>query len=384
MMGSARIVALARRVIRQFARDRRTLALLVVVPILVLSLTAFIMRADGAAIALGVVNDDVGLAAGGAQLSLGQRIAEALAEDDNFALHFLQADEVEASLRDGVVQAVLVLPPQFSTDFAAHGQAALDLRLEGANPARSQLIRARVMETATRAVAGLAAARMSGAAAGGGPPLTVSASYLFGDERFDSLDYVAPVFLALLAIFFVFLLTCVSFLRERAQGTMERLLATPATRAEIVLGYMLGLGAFALVQVTLILLFTVWVLKIHYLGSLALVFVVVTLLALVGVSMGMLASVFARNEFQVVQFIPLLIFPQALLAGTVWAVEDMPAFLRPLSYAMPLRYANDALRDVMLKGFGLAEIWPELVVLAGFVVVLGGMGVVAMRGEVGE
>jgi ABC-2 type transport system permease protein len=192
---------------------------------------------------------------------------------------------------------------------------------------------------------------------------------------------LAPVYIALLAMFFVFLLTCVSFLRERSQGTMERLLATPATRLEIVLGYMLGLGRFALAQVSVILFFTIWALKIHYLGSLWLLVVVVALLALVGVSLGMLASAFARNEFQVVQFIPLLIFPQVLLGGTVWAVEEMPQMLRPFAYLLPLTYANWALRDVMLKGFGLADIWPNLLLLCLFVIVLTGLGVLTMRRE---
>lgn len=386
-MRGARIFTLARRVIRQFARDHRTVGLLVVVPIIVLSLSAFILRADPAPIPLGIVNEDEGVthpALG--TLVLGERMTEALDESDHFAISMLRRDEIEVQLREGLVQGVLVLPADLSAQFLAERAATLDLRLEGSNPTRSQVIRARVLEAATRAVAGLASVGLGAGVPGASDepqlPLRISAMYLFGGEAFDTMDFIAPVYIALLAIFFVFLLTCVSFLRERAQGTMERLLATPATRLEIVLGYMLGLGTFALAQVSIILFFTVWVLEIHYAGSLALVFVVVLLLALVGVSMGMVASVFARNEFQVVQFIPLLIFPQVLLAGTVWAVEDMPALLQPLSYVMPLRYANDAMRDVMIKGFGLAEIWPQLLALVISVLVLTGLGALTMRREV--
>jgi ABC-2 type transport system permease protein len=210
----------------------------------------------------------------------------------------------------------------------------------------------------------------------------VQTSYLFAGKEFDTMDFVAPVFIAFLALFFVFLLTCVSFLRERSQGTMERLLATPANRLEVVLGYMGGLGLFALIQVAVILFFTVWVLKIHTLGSLGLVFVVIALLAVVGVSMGILASAFARSEFQVVQFIPLVIIPQALLSGLFWPVEEMPTYLQPLAYVMPLTYVNRALRDVMLKGWGLAEIWPDLLILLGFATLLIALGALTMRREV--
>jgi ABC-2 type transport system permease protein len=136
------------------------------------------------------------------------------------------------------------------------------------------------------------------------------------------------------------------------------------------------------VQVGIILFFTVWVLKIHYLGSLALLFLIVALLAIVGVSMGILASVFARTEFQVIQFIPLLIIPQALLSGLFWAVEEMPGYLQPLAYIMPLTYANRALRDVMLKGWGLAEIWPNLLILSGFALLFIALGALLTRREV--
>lgn len=383
-MNPSRIFLLARRVIRQVLRDHRTVGLMLFVPILLLTLGALLFRAEPQPTPLGVVNQDQGVAMPlvGA-LNLGERIVTALNDGDFFAVTLLEADEVEARLRDGTVQGALLLPPEFTTRFQATRQAELDLRLEGSNPARSLQIKARVTEAAMKALAGLASSGLGAPGSAGAPelPVTVTAVYLFAGETFDAMDYIAPVYIALLAMFFVFLLTCVSFLRERSQGTMERLLATPATRLEIVLGYMLGLGSFALAQVSVILFFTIWVLKIHYLGSLGLLFVVVALLALVGVSLGMLASAFARNEFQVVQFIPLLIFPQVLLGGTVWAVEEMPEMLRPFAYLLPLTYANWALRDVMLKGFGLADIWPNLLLLCLFVIVLTGLGVLTMRRE---
>jgi ABC-2 type transport system permease protein len=166
------------------------------------------------------------------------------------------------------------------------------------------------------------------------------------------------------------------------QGTMERLAATPATRGEIVVGYMSGLGLFGLIQVAVILFYTIWVLDIHYRGSLGLLFLVIALLGIVGINMGILASAFARNEFQVIQFMPLAIFPQVLLGGTFWPVADLPAYLKPLAYAMPLYYGNTAMRDVMIKGWGLAEIWPNLAVLVGFAALFIVLSAAMMRREV--
>ena len=388
-MNPRRVFTLARRVIRQVLRDRRTVAMLVIVPILVLSLGAILFRSEAAAIPLGVVDEDAGLKiplAG--EVVMGQRITDELVAGDAFALVTLRRDEIDGALRDGAVLGVLVFPETFSAEFHENRQAALDLRLEGSNPTRSMMITARVTAAAMKTLAGLATVGLGlpGVAPKGGEaaelPVTVESTYLFAGEEYDTMDFVAPVYVAFLGLFFVFLLTCVSFLRERSQGTMERLLATPATRLEVVVGYMAGLGLFALGQVAVILFFTVWVLEIHYAGSLGLLFLVVALLAVVGVSQGIVASVFARNEFQVVQFIPLLIFPQVLLGGTFWPVEDLPAYLQPLAYLMPLTYANRAMRDVMLKGWGLAEIWPDVLILAGFTGFFIALGALTTRREV--
>jgi len=371
-------------VIRQIMHDRRTVALVFLAPILMVTLGAILFRSETPAIPLGVVNEDKGLTMPMAgTMAMGQLIIDKLTSGESFTIVPLSPDEIDTRLRDGTVQGVVVFPVDFSASLSQNGQATIDLRLVGSNPTRSRLIVAHVTETAIKAVAGLAQlGGASQAGSGTGLPVTLQATYLYAGESFDTMDFVAPPYIAFLAFFFVFLLTCVSFLRERSQGTMERLLATPASRLEIVVGYIAGLSLFAVIQVAVILLFTVWVIQIHFLGSLWLLFVVVALLAIVGVSLGILASTFARNEFQVVQFIPLIIIPQALLGGLVWAIEDMPGYLQPFAYIMPLTYANRALRDVMLKGWGLAEIWPNLLILLAIALIIIGLGALTVRREV--
>lgn len=388
-MNARRILILAWRVMRQVLRDRRTVALIVFAPIIVLSLGAILFRSKPPVIPIGVVNEDLGISIPVmGSVNLGQSIEDELAAGDSFRLVTVNHSDVNARLMDGTVKAVIVFPEDFTASFMNNHQVALDLRLEGSEPTRSMSITAFVAQTAMKTLAGLAGTILG--VPGSSPlgqgeavlPVSVQATYLYGGEQFDTMDYIAPVYIALLGMFFVFLLACVAFLRERSQGTMERLAATPASRFEIVLGYMLGLGLFGLIQVAVILFFTVWVLKIHYLGSLSLILLVVAFLAIVGVNMGILASAFARTEFQVLQFIPLLIIPQILLGGTFWAVSDMPNYLQPFAYVMPIYYANNALRDVMLKGWGLAETWPNLAILAGITGVLIILSSMMMRREV--
>jgi len=195
----------------------------------------------------------------------------------------------------------------------------------------------------------------------------------------DVLDYIAPALLATLALFFSFLLTGISFLRERSQGTMERLMASPISRLDMVVGYLLGFFVFALTQTLIIVLFTIYVLGVNYSGDLWQIFIFQIVVIIVAVNLGIFTSTFARNEFQMVQFIPLIIIPQVFLCGVIWPVEQMPDYLQWLSSILPLTYAVDGLRDIMLSGESLIDVWLELVVLAAFAAVTSILAAITLR-----
>lgn len=195
----------------------------------------------------------------------------------------------------------------------------------------------------------------------------------------DVLDYIAPALLATLALFFSFLLTGISFLRERSQGTMERLMASPVSRLDMVVGYLLGFFIFALTQTLIVVLFTFYVLDVNYSGDLWQIFIFQIVVIIVAVNLGIFTSTFARNEFQMVQFIPLIIIPQVFLCGVIWPVEQMPDYLQWLSAILPLTYAVDGLRDIMLAGKNLIDVGVELVVLVGFAAATSILAAVSLR-----
>ena len=196
------------------------------------------------------------------------------------------------------------------------------------------------------------------------------------------LDYIAPALLATLALFFSFLLTGISFLRERSQGTMERLMASPLTRMDLVIGYLLGFFVFALTQTLIIVLFTIYVLDVNYAGQLWQIFVFQIVVIAAAVNLGIFLSTFAKNEFQMVQFIPLIIVPQVFLCGVIWPVEQMPDYLQWFSAALPLTYAVDGLRDIMLAGHSLADVGKELAVLLGFTALTSILAAVSVKRSV--
>ncbi|MFQ5923071.1 MAG: ABC transporter permease [Anaerolineales bacterium] len=353
---------MTKRVVTQIRRDRRSVALIFVVPMIVMGLLGLILRLDTGPQEFGVVvNDSGAVLPAGARVRASEELIEALGEYEDIALHELDLEQAQAELIEGVLDAVLVFPEDFTKNLLMGDEALLEIVVEGSNPAQSEAVPLALGAALGQEALGL---RPSGPAL----DLEIETRYLFAGEQYDFLDSFAPVYIAFFVYFFVFMLTGVSFLRERTLGTMERLFATPITRAEIALGYMFGFGLFALIQSAVILLFTIYVVQIQHVGNLALVFVLLGLLALGAVNLGIFFSTYARTELQVIQFIPIVIIPQILLSGLVVAVEDLPQLLRIAAHLMPLTYANRAMTDVMIRGYGLSEVAMDLVILFAFAV----------------
>jgi len=359
-MQPSRVFAIARRLISQIRRDHRSVGLIIVVPMFVMGLLGYILRLENQGLAIGIAAEDQGiLLPTGARISAADRLMELLGERDELSVEAVTREEGEQLLQDGSLDAVVILAEGFTQALTQGGEPRLELVLEGSNPGQRQAVTFAL-------TAALAQGLPANPSVAERPRVEFETRYIYGGEEYDFLDSFAPVYIAFFAFFFVFLLTGVSFLRERSQGTMERLLATPVGRGEIVLGYMLGFGLFALVQSAVVLFFTIYVLRIHHAGNLGLAFLVEALLTVGAVNLGIFLSTYARTELQVVQFIPIVIVPQVLLSGIILPVDSLPRLLQIVASLMPLTYANRAMTDVMIRGLGLLDVAAELVVLLGF------------------
>jgi ABC-2 type transport system permease protein len=201
------------------------------------------------------------------------------------------------------------------------------------------------------------------------------------DAAFDSLG---PPLLALIPFIVMFLVTSVTTLRERSSGTLERLLAMPMGKLDLLLGYALAFGTVAALQSVLMVALSVGLLGLHVEGSLALLVVVAVADAVLGTASGLFVSAFARTEFQAVQFMPAVVFPQLLLCGLFLDRDLLPSGLHAASDLLPLSYAVDAMGYVSAgtagPGTDLAvEVWRDLGVVGGFVVALLGLGAATLR-----
>ena len=357
-----RALALALRIVRQFLRDRRTMALLFIAPLVIMTVLNFVLGANSTNLTLAVVPTT-----GPGGDTINQQVTTALGHAKGVQVITISADQVDSTLKSGDANAVLVLPPDLLTSLEQGAQSKVTLRLDGSNPPAAQQAQQVVAFALSSLSLPSAPAGVSqGAQHAGTPPISLDTTYLYGGPQYTQTDALAPMFVGLFSFFFVFLLASVAFLRERSQGTLERVLVSPLSRTELTLGYVLGFTLFATIQSLVILAFVIYVLQVHYAGNLWLLFLITLSLTIGGVNMGIFASAFARNELQVIQFIPLLIVPQILLGGLFFPVNTLPVVLKQLAYVMPLTWANFALKDVMLKGLQFGDIWPDVLFLVGF------------------
>jgi ABC-2 type transport system permease protein len=346
-----RIGVVALRVIRQLKRDRRTIGLITFAPIVLMTLFGYALSGEMSGVALGLV-DEGGHAA----------LRSHLEGIKDFDIIYLGSEsDAERLVSEGRLNGAVVLK-----------RKEVRVLLDASSLQISNAILAAAQSGAQEEAAALQKDR-------GGLIIT---RYLFGYDL-EMMDTVGPAILGLVVFFFTFINAAISFVRERSQGTLEKFMVSPLSRVEIVSGYVLGFSFFTLLQSTTTLLVVTFGFGVPMRGSPLTALAVVLLLGAGALVLGSFLSNFARSEYQVVQFIPLIITPQIVLCGVWWPLQSIPEFIRPISYLLPLTYASDALRAVMLKGASITEIlFPDLLALTIFFLVFFVAATLMLRREV--
>lgn len=203
-------------------------------------------------------------------------------------------------------------------------------------------------------------------------------AWVFDDAPGHTFDHIAPQLLALFPFTVMFLVTSVTTLRERTSGTLERLLAMPMGRVDLLLGYALAFGLVACVQAGLAVLLSVFGLGLDIGGSLWMLGLIAVVDAVLGTALGLFVSAFARTEFQAVQFMPALVIPQVLVCGLFIPRDHLPRALELVSDVLPLSYAVDAMTEVA-RGDSSASMMGDLGIVTLFALALLGCGALTLR-----
>ncbi|KRL16348.1 ABC transporter [Levilactobacillus zymae DSM 19395] len=380
--------------LREMLRDKRTLALMFIAPLFILSLMYFLFQNNSTSVAkIGVSNVNTSLvkalknkhtdlAAYGdhanAKTTIRQHNLAAFIHEQDGKLTVTYSNSqpsdtalVKQALQGGVTKLkVQALVAATKTQKRVLQQQAKVLKTVMAQQQKLQ-----AAQGTTRGQTATVGATTKPKAA---PNYTVTSHYLYGNADSTFFDTFLPVLLGFFVFFFVFLISGISLLNERTTGTLTRLLATPVRRGEIITGYLVGYGIFAVIQTIITVTFALTVFNVHMLGSVWLILLINFLLAMVALSMGIFISTFANSEFQMVQFIPLLIVPQVFFSGII-TIATMPDWLQWLAHIFPLYYGGDALMNVATRGFSLGDVSGDLWILLLFAVVFTALNVVGLK-----
>ena len=192
-------------------------------------------------------------------------------------------------------------------------------------------------------------------------------------------DTLGPPLLAMFPFIVMFLVTSVTTLRERSSGTLERLLSMPMAKLDLLLGYALAFGVAALLQALLAVGLTVGILGLDVAGPLWALALIAVADAVLGTTLGLFVSAFAETEFQAVQFMPAIVFPQILLCGLFVPRAALPDVLQGVSDVLPLSYAVDSMQSLQSSVGLSADFWRDLVVIAAFVAAAVALGAATLR-----
>jgi ABC-2 type transport system permease protein len=209
------------------------------------------------------------------------------------------------------------------------------------------------------------------------PALLALFKYVF-DAQPETFERIGAPLVGLFPFILMFLVTSIAMLRERTGGTLERLMSLPLAKLDLLLGYGLAFAAVAAVQAVITSIVGFWLLGLDSEGAIWGVVLIAVANAVLGMSLGLFLSAFATSEFQAVQFMPAVVFPQILLCGLLVPRESMPSLLEAISWFLPLTYAYDALARVTAGDIG-GRLWLDVAVVLGAIVLALALGATTLR-----
>jgi ABC-2 type transport system permease protein len=363
------IAHVARKELRQIWRDRRSLVLILVMPIVLTFLFGKALETgDLRQIPSVILNED-----GSPESNV---VVTALSSYDEVKIagQVNSMGEAQELLAQGQIKAAIVIPQGFMRRIEAGEEAQLQLLLDGTDNTSAPIVEGvarRVIQryNAERAIKGLWA---RGLRPDRGLRL-IQPVFVHTEIRYNPglqyLGYVMPGVIGLTLQLLTVMLMAISIPRERERGTLDQIMATPITRTELILGKLLPYFAISLLNVATILYVADRWFAVSVLDRLPLLLALCALFVLTSLATGLLISTVSRSQFQAVQIAVFYVLPVFMLSGAYAPIEAIPEYIRPISNLFPLMYFSRAVRAVTLRAGDLAMVWKDMAILAGFVLV---------------
>jgi len=351
MSGLWRLLAVAAKEVRQLARDRITIGLIVGIPTIQLLLFGYAINFDVRGVSAAVLDQS--------RTSLSRRLLGDLAATQ--VLGTLRPAVSEPELRElmqkGEANVGIVIAPDIERRLADGNRAVMQILVDGSQPA---------LENVAQGLGAMPLLQRRGTMAAARP---VEILVAYNPEKRTAVQIV-PALCGVILTMTMVIFTASAIVRERERGNLELLITTPVSPAELMAGKLLPYVVIGLIQTTLILVLGYWLFGVPVAGSLIDLYFGALLFIAASLSLGLLISTIARTQFQAMQMAIVIMLPSILMSGFMFPFEGMPAVAQGIAQVLPLTHFNEIIRGIVLRGAALADMRPELAKLAIFLVVM--------------
>ena len=370
---NSRLISIIRKEFIQAFRDRRTIVMVVIMPIMQLFLLGYAATSDVRNIAIAVWDQS--------NTPQSRSLLDAFRAADYFRVAYTVGSqkELQSLIENGSARAALIIPPDYDHRLL-EGNAQVSMIMDGsdATVGGTALSVARLIgqSYATKVMQDQSA--RSGRPSGSAPPLEVRTQVWYNPDLISAY-FMVPGVIGQLLFMITTILTATAIVRERERGTIEQLIVTPIRSWELMLGKILPYVILAFIMVIEVLVIGHWWFKVPVLGNLGLIALTSGLLLLSCLGIGLFASTIANTQQEAMMMVQLTMLPSLFLSGFFFPIEAMPPFLQWVSYLIPLRYYLVIIRALMLKGVGFEAIQSQTYALALFGIVILAMAALRFR-----
>jgi len=360
-----RMLSIVRKESIHIVRDRRTLALSFVLPIVMLLLLGYAANTEVTNVSMAVFDQDRSAAS--------RQLLDAFRTTGYFRIdHDVDSEgEIEELIAAGDARVGLVIPPIYAMRLASGQTAQVAVVLDGSDPIVAQTALASAVLTGQALATEIQVERLAqrGQAAAVSPPVEVLTQVWFNPDLVSAY-YMVPALIGIILLFQSVLLTSTAVVRERERGTIEQLIVTPIRPGELIVGKITPYVVIAFFNMVEVLIVGALLFGVPITGSIPLLLALAALFLTTTLGIGLLISTIASTQQEAMISALFYALPNIFLSGFFFPLEAMPEPLQVISYAFPLRYFLIIVRGIVLKGVGMEALWPEVLALGIFAVIV--------------
>ncbi len=375
----SRVIAVTWRVLTQISRDRRTIALMIFIPAIIMLIFGFVLGGQAKNLPVIVDNQDAGytvhVGQNSTSFNFGNKVLSSLQLDDRVKLSQGSFDSGKTGVDNGTYYAAITFPANFSKVLILRnaGQsinAPVTIYIDGTNPTIEATV--------------LAALQSSLQNTFGSGGVVLNEQFAFGGTQFSSLDISIPAVISLVLTQTVLLISLIVIVRETTSGVLSRLYATPLSAFERLLGYSIALLILGMAMTGIVLFIGLGIFGAIVQGSFALLFLGAVLYALLNIFLAVFLSNFAKNELQAVQMVPLITLTSMALSGMLIPVDSFPGWVQTVARFVPMYYANRLFEGIMLKGYGIGNLAQQFIILSGIAALFFVLAVMTVKDKMAD